>query len=94
MISNLPPIVLGIILGVIGAGSRIALQIWRDKTPTQTPWQYGALLCLGGVGGWLAYAIAGGEMDLIAQVACWGLGFVAPDVVENFANGFSPKPPS
>ena len=80
------PIVLSVIIGVIGAISRILVQTINQDEEKRSVNVLASLLGLGAIGGWLAYLIAG-----YVPIAIWALGFVAPDVVENLANAYSPS---
>lgn len=79
------PILLSVVVGIVGAASRLLLQRVRDGEFGD----YGkiaALLVLGGIGGWLAFLVAG-----YVPLAVWAMGFVAPDVIENLAATYGPS---
>lgn len=78
----LDPVFLSVFIGVVGALSRLALQYWRDDALDQSLKRSGALVFLGGVGGWLSFATTG----VYVPAACWALGFSASDVIENIAD--------
>lgn len=72
---------LSVLIGVVGALSRLALQYYRDGDLEQGYGRSLALLFLGGVGGWLALLISG-----YVPIGIWALGFTASDVIENLAD--------
>jgi len=86
MNGELPVLVIPIIAGIIGAGIRIAVQVYRDKQVTQTIPELIAEVFLGAVGGGIAFLLGEG---VVASIA---LGFAAPDAIENLLGGFTPKP--
>jgi len=81
------PILWSVVIGVLGAGSRILLQLANPEyEPSEKENQRRlALIGLGAVGGWLALLIVG-----FNQIAIWALGFVASDVIENIASAYNP----
>ena len=79
------PLLLSVALGVVGSISRILIQIVSAGEETRSILVLGSLLALGAIGGGLAYLITG-----YVPLAIWALGFVAPDVLENLADAYSP----
>jgi len=80
------PLSIAIALGILGSIIRVVLQKYRDGT-----WKEGdiilCLLFLGAVGGGISYVFEGYTLSVLSATA---LGFVAPDVLENFLSGYSP----
>jgi len=77
---------LAVVIGLVGALSRLALQYYRDGSLDQGYGKSLALLFLGGVGGWIAYAISG-----YVPLASLALGFSASDVIENLLGDYLPS---
>ena len=78
-----------VLCGLVGALSRVLVQIWRDKKVTQTGPEAVAELGLGLIFGWVAYQM-GLSTGAGGYLMAWALGFVAPDVAENFAEHYDP----
>ena len=77
-----------VVVGVIGAGSRLLVQWFRDGEIKQTPLKIAALLGLGAVGGWVSLQLLS-LFEIQNYITAWALGFVFPDVAENIAARFS-----
>jgi hypothetical protein len=77
---------LSVIIGIIGALTRLAVQLIRDGELDQSTAKSGALLFLGAVGGGIAYLISG-----YVPLASLALGFSASDVIENLLGNYLPS---
>jgi len=83
LLSN--PLTVSVTCGVIGALTRVAVQIYRDgKMPESTPRTI-SLLFLGAVGGGISGLMDGTELAALA------LGYGASDVIENLLSSMYPK---
>ena len=71
--------------GVVGGGSRLAIQGYRDDGYDGTWVRIVSLLFLACVSGWVAWLI---DPSYLSSVS---LGFMAPDVIENLFAKFAPE---
>lgn len=79
------PLQLSIALGIVGALTRIAVQIIRDgKLPDSAP-RVVSLIFLGAVSGGIAYLLNQGEIVAIS------LGYTGSDAIENLLSNAYPK---
>ena len=80
------PIVLSVIIGVVGSISRILVQVVSKKFEEIRSYSViASLLGLGAIGGWIAYLMTGYN-----PLTIWGLGYLAPDVIEYLSNAYNP----
>ena len=71
-------------LGLCGAGGRLALQVYRDGVWPESVPRVVSLLFLGCFGGGVAYLLGEGHLAAVA------LGFTASDVIENLLASHGP----
>ena len=74
-----------VVAGLVGAGSRVALQVFRDDGYEGSWMKVVALGFLGCVGGYIAFLVDPSYLSSLS------LGFVAPDVIENLASKYAPE---
>ena len=84
MLGSLPVWFWFTVAGLLGAGGRIALQVYRDEVYKGIVEKACSLLFLGCLGGYVAWLL---DPSMLASVS---LGFVAPDVIENLFSKYAP----
>jgi len=85
-------LLLAIVLGIIGSGTRIVFQYWSYKEAPPHPDIYGylAALFLGGVGGWISWELPKYMSWDYGRLGSFVLGYFFPDIIENLLEGFKP----
>ena len=85
MLEGLPVWFWFAVAGLVGAGGRVALQVYRDDVYQGSTQRFLSVLFLGLLGGYVAWLV---DPSMLASVA---LGFVAPDVIENLLSKYAPS---
>ena len=82
-----------IVVGALGAATRILIQRWSNKTwPHENAEGFLVALSLGAIGGYLSWELPNYIAEWnYGRLGAFVLGYFLPDVVENLLEGFKPK---
>jgi len=86
---------LSIFSGIVGAGTRIGVQLWSYRNTEEQPHDsiqgYLVAIGLGAVGGWISWELPNYISEWsYGRLGAFAVGYLFPDIVENIVYGFKP----